>query len=476
VKRAVLAIVLAFPLLAQPPYAPTRESLARRPTPAWFNQAKFGIFLVWGPYSVPGWAPKGKYAEWYGHRVETARRQNDSSDPWLAYHTKVFGRDFPYSGFVDMFRAEMFDANRWADLVARSGARYIVHTAKYHDGFALWPSKEANQSWGRPWNSVDAGPRRDLVGELDQAVRRRGIRSGLYYSVYEWFNPLYLADYRRYRDLHHFPQFKDMVNRYKPDLVWLDGQWDHSFEEWRSGELAAWLFNESPVKDFVAVNERWGGKRAMDPGMREPVVGFKTSEYESGFGRNAGVWEESRGMGGSYGYNRNEDAEDYRSGRQLIRLLVEVASQGGNLLLDVGPTADGRIPVVMQERLLEIGAWLKVNGEAIYGSSAGPVQPVSGLTGGAKPDHALTPAEEEQQGRARTWATTSKPGKVYLHLFDWPPNGQLELPAGLGQIQAASMLDGGRAVAVSNSAGKVTLKLPGCAPPLMPAVIDLRLR
>jgi alpha-L-fucosidase len=475
-KCALIGMLLAAALLAQGPYEPTRASLSRRPTPAWFNDAKFGVFIVWGPYSVAGWAPKGKYAEWYGNRVEMARRKNDANDPWLQYHTKVFGRDFPYAGLADRFKAEMFDADRWADLLARSGAKYVVHSAKYHDGFALWPSAEATRSWGRPWNSVEAGPRRDLVGELDRAVRKRGIRSGLYYSVYEWFNPLYLADWRRYRDEVHMPQFKDMVTRYKPDMIWLDGQWDHTFEEWRSGELAAWLFNESPVKDFVAVNERWGGKRAIDPGMKDPVVGFKTSEYESGFDPSAGAWEEDRGMGASYGYNRNEDADDYRSGRQLIRLLVEVSSRGGNLLLDIGPTSDGRIPVVMQERLLEIGAWLKVNGEAIYGTTAGPVQLPGPMTGAAKPDHALTPAEEEQQGRARTWATTARPGKVYVHVFEWPRGGLLELPAGIGRVQSARMLDGGAVVGVSAKGGKVSLRLQGSRPELVPAVVELQLR
>jgi alpha-L-fucosidase len=422
---------------------------------------------------VPGWAPKGKYAEWYGHRVETARRKNDAADPWLAYHSKVFGRDFPYSGFVERFRAEMFDAGRWAKLVADSGARYVVHTAKYHDGFALWPSADATRSWGRPWNSVETGPKRDLVGELDAALRQRGIRSGLYYSVYEWFNPLYVSDWRRYRDEHHFPQFKDMVSRYKPDIVWLDGQWEHTFDEWRSGELAAWLFNESPVKDFVAVNERWGGKRAIDPGMKEPVVGFRTSEYEGGFDGKSGPWEENRGMGGSYGYNRNEDIEDYRSGQQLIRLLVEVASRGGNLLLDIGPEADGRIPVVMQERMLEIGAWLKVNGEAIYGSTAGPVQQPGELTGAAKPDQALTPEEEARRSRARTWATTAKPGKVYVHLLQWPDGGALQLPYAASQVKSARLLDGGAPVVVRRQGGGLRLTLPACPPAALPAVVVL---
>ncbi|MBI4890790.1 MAG: alpha-L-fucosidase [Acidobacteria bacterium] len=472
-KALAAAALLVTQALAQGPYQPTRAALAARPTPGWFTDARFGVFIVWGPYSVPAWAPKGKYAEWYGYRVETARAKNDMADAWLAHHSLVYGVDFPYQGFVDRFRAEAFDAGAWAKLIADSGARYVVHSAKYHDGFAMWPSADASRSWGKPWNSAEAGPKRDLVGDLDQALRRRGIRSGLYYSIYEWFNPLYLKDWRKYRDEHLFPQFKDMVNRYKPDIVWLDGQWDHTFDEWRSGELAAWLFNESPVKDAVAVNDRWGGRRAMADTSGEPVVGYRTSEYESGFDAAAGPWEENRGMGGSYGYNRNEDIQDYRSGQQLIRLLVEVASRGGNLLLDIGPSADGRIPVIMQERLLEMGAWLKENGEAIYGTSAGPVQQPGALTGAAKPDHAMTPAEEAKQAKERKWATTARPGKIYLHLFEWPANGKITVPISSRSVNAARMLAGGPDLKLGHEGPNVRITLPARQTDLMPAVVVL---
>jgi alpha-L-fucosidase len=200
------AVVAALVLEAAPPqaspkrYEATRQSLASRPTPQWFNQAKFGIFIVWGPYSVPAFAPKGRYAEWYWHRVMDARKTNDLTDEFLKFHDRVYGPQFRYEDFVPLFHSEMFNPDQWIDLIVRSGAKYVVHSAKYHDAFCLWPSEEADLSWGRPCNSVTAGPRRDLVGELERAGRARGLKMGLYYSLYEWYNPLYLSDFARYRD------------------------------------------------------------------------------------------------------------------------------------------------------------------------------------------------------------------------------------------------------------------------------------
>ena len=473
--RSLLLIISAALLLqAQPRYDATRVSLARRPTPQWFSEARFGIFVVWGPYSVPSFAPKGKYAEWYWRRVEDARKAKSLDNEFLRFHDRVYGPGFRYEDFVPMFKAEFFDGEKWADLIARSGAKYVVHSAKYHDGFAMWPSEHANRSWGKSWNSVTAGPKRDLVGELDRAGRKRGLKMGLYYSLYEWYNPLYVSDFPRYVTQHHIPQVKDMVTRYRPDIVWADGQWEHSFDEWRSAEFLAWLFNDSPVARTVAVNDRWGGRR-QDAGYY--VTGYKTSEYERGFDAKAGAWEENRGMGASYGYNRYEDIDDYRTARQLIRLLVEMASQGGNLLVDIGPTADGRIPVIMQQRMVEMGDWLKVNGEAIYGSSAGPIQPEikDALVGVGGPDRALSPAEEERLNKARAWASTAKPGKLFIHVFDPPPDGELRLPPAPRKIRAARYLDGGHAVRFRQTPGGVTLALPDLPPGRPPVVVVLDL-
>ena len=244
----------------------------------------------------------------------------------------------------------------------RSGAKYVVPTSKHHEGFALWPSREASATWGRPWNAVEIGPKRDLLGELTKAVRAKGLKMGFYYSLYEWFNPLWLSDKARYVREHMFPQFKDVVTRYEPSIIFSDGEWDLTSAEWRSPELLAWLFNESAVKDEVVVNDRWGKD------SRHKHGGYWTTEYTPGMADTAHPWEESRGMGFSYGYNRAERLEHYRTGRELVTILVDIVSRGGNLLLDIGPDADGTIPVIMEQRLAEIGAWLDVNGEAIYGT------------------------------------------------------------------------------------------------------------
>ena len=218
-------------------------------------------------------------------------------------------------------------------------------------------------SWGRPWNSTNTGPGRDLLGELTDAVRKTDVKMGIYFSLYEWFNPLYNADVDIFVDKHLIPQFKDVVNRYKPAVVFSDGEWDHPAAKWRSAEMLTWLFNESPCKDEVVINDRWG------KGDRHKHGGYYTTEYGAGLPGGENAWEENRGMAHSFGYSRTERFEDYNSSETLVLMLIDIVSRGGNFLLDIGPTADGRIPPLMEERLAEIGDWLSVNGEAIYGTT-----------------------------------------------------------------------------------------------------------
>src|SRR3954463_7684473 len=135
-----------------------------------------------------------------------------------AYHQKQYGAAFNYQDLAPQFHAELFEPDHWADVFQRSGAKYVAITSKHHEGFALWPSKEASATWGRPWNSVEIGPKRDLLGDLTDAVRRKGLHMGFYYSLYEWYNPLWLSDKPRYISQHMAPQFKDVVTRYKPDI------------------------------------------------------------------------------------------------------------------------------------------------------------------------------------------------------------------------------------------------------------------
>lgn len=348
---------------SQKTYTADWASIDSRPVPAWFEDAKFGIFIHWGLYSVPAWAPtKGhvydKYAEWYWSKMQGDKPVNKL---FREHHQQFYGNNVQYTDFVKDFKAELFNPSDWAEIFRESGAKYVVLTSKHHEGFALWPSA---QSWN--WNSVDAGPHRDLAGDLMKAVKAKGLRMGYYYSLYEWFNPLYKQDVNKYVDEHMLPQLKDLVVRYKPDVVWTDGEWEYPSATWKSPEFLSWLYNESPVKNEVVVNDRWGKETRGKHG------GFYTTEYDlvhegdaSGM-KMAKPWEECRGIGGSFGYNRSENLEDYSSASQLIHILVDKVARGGNLLLNIGPAADGTIPVIMQQRLKEIGDWLKVNGESIY--------------------------------------------------------------------------------------------------------------
>jgi len=411
--------------VARKRYEPTWESLDTRPTPAWFAKAKFGIFIHWGVYSVPAWGPKVQYAEWYWRRAFTDD-QKLQNNAWGAYHKRVYGEDFPYKDFAPMFTCELFDPDQWADIFYRSGAKYVVLTSKHHEGFCLWPSAEASRTWGRPWNAVEIGPKRDLLGDLTAAVRRRGLKMGYYYSLYEWFNPLWLDKSKRgqYVTEHMLPQLKDLVTRYQPDIVWTDGEWDMPAENWHSTEFLAWLFNESPVRDTVAINDRWG------KGCRHKHGGYYTTEYGAGLADASHPWEECRGMGHSFGYNRNESIDDYKSARELLLVLIDLTSRGGCLLLDIGPTGDGRIPVIMQQRLIEMGDWLAVNGEAIYETV--PWRRDCQWSEGKRPQQEYKEYKAKynvldvvgaasKNGRAVKQAFfTSKPGMVYAILPAWP--------------------------------------------------------
>lgn len=366
----IFFIILAFLIYgnantqAQKFYQANWESIDSRPVPAWFENAKFGIFIHWGLYSVPSWAPAdadigvyAKYAEWYWWRIN---EDSPAGKLFRDYHNNMYGKDFMYQDFAPSFKAQHWNPEGWADVFKRAGAKYIVLTSKHHEGFTLWPSK---QSWN--WNSVDIGPHRDLCGDLTKAVKGAGLHMGFYYSLYEWYNPLYHDNKEKYVVDHMIPQMKDLVTSYEPDVLWTDGEWDLPSEQWKSTEFLAWLYNESPVKESICINDRWGKETRGKHG------GYFTTEYDlvhdkKGVGKVERPWEECRGIGTSFGYNQVEDLDNYMSSDALVDLLIEKVAGGGNLLLDIGPTADGRIPVIQQQRLLDMGAWLDVNGAAIY--------------------------------------------------------------------------------------------------------------
>jgi len=358
------------PLQAQT-YQPNWASLDQRSTPNWWSESKFGIFIHWGVYSVPAYAPvneeKGVYEKYAEHYENKLLGKNEF---FTKFHNKYFGPQVTYQDFAPQFKAEYFNPDEWASLFEKSGAKYVVLTSKHHDGFCLWPSSQSPK-----WNSVDIGPHKDIIGELSNSVKKKGLHMGLYYSLLEWNHPLYNAkNINAYVDQHMIPQLKDLVNRYSPEVIFADGDWDYPSSVFKTEGFLSWLYNESPIKKSVAVNDRWGKETRGKHG------GYYTTEYDLGKDEIASdnkvihPWEESRGIGTSYGYNKFETAEHYSSSANLIKLLIEKVAGGGNLLLDIGPDANGLIPVVMQERLLDMGAWLKVNGEAIYNTTAVPAK------------------------------------------------------------------------------------------------------
>ncbi|MGL4909502.1 MAG: alpha-L-fucosidase [Bacteroidales bacterium] len=329
---------------------PNWESINSRPYPKWFSDAKLGIFIHWGLYSVPAFTGFEGYGEWYYRGLMT------NSPTRLAFHKKNYGEDFQYADFDKLFKAELFDANEWAQIFKNSGAKYVLLVSKHHDGYCLWNSKYAPK-----WNSVVGGPKRDIVAEVTEAVRRQNLKMGLYYSLPEWTNPLHIwtvsphDSIANYVENHMIPQFKELVSTYKPSLVFTDGEWFNTAAQWHAPELIAWYYN-LVGKDAI-VNERWG---------HGTQHGFRTPEYSAGIADDSRPWAECRGFGRSFGLNRNEPLSNYISSDELIRHFVKLVASGGGLTLNVGPYADGKIPLIQQERLMALGKFLEINGEAIY--------------------------------------------------------------------------------------------------------------
>jgi alpha-L-fucosidase len=351
-------------------YEATIESLDQHELPQWYDDAKLGIFIHWGLYSVPGWAPlvhsahdfssqdyitNNPYAEWY---LNTMRVEGS---PTQKYHREHYGADYDYYNFAAIFNRDIqkWNPDAWAKVFQAAGAKYVVLTTKHHDGFTLWPSATKNPTL--PADRQHAS--RDIVGELTTAVRKQGLHMGLYYSGgYDWTfvpGPIRVAaDYQtvkpqsqaygKYADA----QMRELIARYKPALLWNDIDYPKSGH---ALEIMAEYYNAIPNG---VIDNRFGVKHSD----------FGTPEYEKVDQINPKKWEECRGLGRSFGYNRAEGEAETISAPELIYLLVDIVSKNGNLLLDVGPQADGTIPAVQMERLQALGHWMRVNGEAIYGT------------------------------------------------------------------------------------------------------------
>ncbi|MFC9897124.1 alpha-L-fucosidase [Nocardia sp. NPDC127579] len=393
------------------PYDSTLDSLRKHPLPAWFQDAKFGIMLHWGPYSVPGFAPTGRtftetvvgdydhaltrspYAEDYANQIK------DPDSPAAAYHRATYGAA-DYADIARKFEAELagWDPDAWAESFRAAGASYVVLTAKYADGYALWPSAVHNP------HAPDFRSKRDLVGELAAAVRARGMKFGLYYSGgVDWtFQPRvvntlgdylflpYGADYADYAEA----QVRELVQRYRPDILWNDIGWPTGQQ--RLNALFADYYNTVPegvVNDRWQTASfrkqimgwqplRWGFDRFMEwvvsrPGGADrlatppavPHSDFRTPEYTGFDTVQDTFWQQDRGIGGSFGYNRQETDADYARPADLLADLAEAAANNGALLLNVGPSGGSGVIVPEQQARLEaIGAWLAVNREAVDGT------------------------------------------------------------------------------------------------------------
>ncbi|BCJ31310.1 alpha-L-fucosidase [Actinocatenispora sera] len=350
-----------------PRYRGTEASLSTHQAPDWYDDAKFGIFIHWGVYSVPAWAPVGKeYAEWYWAQM------NNPDDPTYAHHAQTWGEDFAYDDFIPRFTAAAFDPVAWVRLFEQAGARYFVLTGKHHEGFALFDSHVSDRT------AVRMGPRRDLVRELFDAARRHApsLHTGVYYSLPEWYNPAdpwrghgpqnpytgaaepYTGDRGETDYLHQLqiPQLKELITRYRPDVLWGDIGTPAT-----DPSVVALHFNQALESGRqVTVNNRMGLSTSD----------FSTPEYASSFALSTAKFEACRGIDPfSFGYNAATPDDAYATAEELVGQLVDVVSKNGNLLLDIGPRADGTIPEIMATRLREMGSWLDVNGEAVYGTT-----------------------------------------------------------------------------------------------------------
>lgn len=330
-----------------------------------------------------------------------------------------YGAHFQYQDFAPLFKCENFNASEWATLFRASGAQGLTVTSKHHEGWTLWPNpRHAN------WNAVDTGPHRDLLEELGVAMRAEGLKYGFYYSLMQW-DRTYTDDTgtedqrgngSAYVTQVMIPDLKDLVTKFEPDVLYTDGEWSYDSEHWQTKPFLAWLFNESPVRDKVAINDRWGND------CRGKHGGFYVCEYGGEVDGSCITdnpthpWTSHEGMGKSFGYNA---IDEYKPAAYFVSLLAQSVAFGGHLQLNVGPTADGRVPQVQQDILLVMGRWLEVNGAAIFNTTGYPFGVAKGCT------------TSGSAGTLRQCYTKSESGDIYVMTSGVPQ--VIEFPAGTMQ-------------------------------------------
>ncbi len=407
---------------------PPLPAVVRDETPAqqearlqWFREARFGLFIHWGVYAVPAgtWQGKSTGAEWI---------MNQGRIPVADY--RAFAKDFT---------AAKYDPEAWARLAADAGVKYVVITAKHHDGFALFATAYSD------WNAVQAsGAKRDLIAPLAAAVRRHGLKFGTYYSQsQDWVNPgggkgrtppwdeaQKQGDFDTYLKTIALPQARELLEKFQPDILW----WDTEYA--MTPERAKPFFDLVVAHPRLIHNSRLGGGVLGD---------FRTSEQRIPASAMLGrALEVNMTINGSWGYRA--DDVDWKSAQQLIRNLSDIASKDGNYLLNVGPTAEGVIPQPEIDRLLAMGRWLKANGEAIYATRGGfYLKP---------PDWGRTTQKARPDG-----GTT-----VYVHVWQWPAGGKILLPGFKQTPRSGRLLAGGAPVTATATPEGLVVTLPGAAP------------
>jgi len=388
-KRAAEIMAKAREVNAKGKYQPTWESLDKHQAPEWWLDAKFGMFIDWGLYSVAAYAPVG-YPDWYLHRAF----YGDTRE----YHEKVWGKDFRRDDFIPLFTAKDFDADKIVDAAQAAGMKYVVPFLKHHDGYCLWDSNFTKR------NSVEMGPRRDLARQLAESLRKRGLKLGFYYSIDDWEYPIIGKDdrlevrlwetpgtpeyseekwaglfsgkipVRDFYDEYINPAAVEFFDKYDPDIFWGDGDWGGPDATGRKTRpMIAYFLNRAEGRKKVVFNDRLGLCRGTPktPAGRQPNAHgdhwSSEGDYKPGEALVADhAWEENHGLSHSFGYNWRETDKDVRSAKELLHMLIDVVANGGNLLLITNLTPTGNLDPMMASRLKEVGAWLKLNGEAIY--------------------------------------------------------------------------------------------------------------
>jgi len=412
---------------------------------AWFDGARFGMFIHWGVYAVPA-------GEWQG---------NKNYGEWFMEETKMPVSQ--YEKFAQQFNPTKFNAREWVRMAKDAGMKYMVITSKHHDGFCLWDSELTDWDIGRtPF-------KRDPLKELAEACREAGIKFCFYYSIMDWHHPDW-GTRRQWNDIakgqpdmeryiaYMKGQLKELITRYGPlGILWFDGEWESPWTHERGVDLYNYVRSLQPD---IIINNRVGkgrsGMQGMDKG--QGVGDYGTPEQEipaTGFGPGV-YWESCMTMNNHWGYNKHD--QNWKSTKTLVQNLVDCASKGGNYLLNIGPTAEGLFPEASVQRLAEIGKWMHVNAESIYGTKASPFKRLPWGRCTQKSDGSFT--------------------TLYLHVFDWPEDGRLVVPGLKNDVAKAWLLadPDRKELAVTSTSDAKVVSVPSGAPDQIDSVVVLRVR